>query len=97
MEVAYIIDIPQRGKGYATETVLILVDYLFLTRQLERIQALIDVENIASQKVIEKAGFRREGELRSAYWPRGEWKNAYLYSITRGDWKQPHVFGIQSG
>ena len=95
MEVAYIIDIPQRGKGYATEAVQILVDYLFLTRQLERIQALIDVENTTSQKVIERAGFLREGELRNAYWPRGEWRNAYMYSITRGEWKAPHVLGVK--
>lgn len=39
MEVAYIIDLPERGKGYATEAVQILVDFLFLTRPLERIQA----------------------------------------------------------
>ena len=95
MEVAYIIDIPQRGKGFATEAVQILVDYLFLTRQLERIQALIDTENSASQKVIEKAGFSREGELRNAYWPRGEWRNALMYSITREDWNAPHVLGVQ--
>lgn len=94
MEVAYIIDIAQRGKGYATEAVQILVDFLFLTRQLERIQALIDVENTASQKVIEKAGFFREGELRNAYWPRGEWRNAYMYSITRREWKEPHFLGL---
>jgi len=91
MEVAYIIDISQRGRGYATEAVQILVDFLFLTRKLERIQALIDVENMPSQKVIEKAGFLREGELRKAFWPRGEWRNAYLYSIIRDEWKDAHV------
>lgn len=95
MEVAYIIDIPERGKGYATETVRVLVDFLFLTRQIERIQAVIDVENKASQKVIERAGFTREGELRNAYWPRGKWRNAYMYSITREEWKEPRVFGME--
>jgi len=96
MEVAYIIDIPERGKGYATEAVAILVDFLFLTRRLGRIQAMIDVENAASQKVIEKAGFLREGEIRNAYWPRGEWRNAYMYGVTREDWKGPHVFGVKA-
>lgn len=91
MEVAYIIDVPERGKGYATEAVQVLVDHLFLTRQLERVQALIDVENEGSRRVIEKAGFRREGEIRNAYWTRGKWKNGHLYSITREDWKEPRV------
>jgi RimJ/RimL family protein N-acetyltransferase len=95
MEIGYAIAVPERGKGYATETVQILVDFLFLTRQLDRIQAVIDVENRGSQKVVEKVGFSREGELRSAYWTRGDWKNAYMYSITREDWKEPRLFGAK--
>jgi ribosomal-protein-alanine N-acetyltransferase len=97
MEIGYVIDTPERGKGYATEAVQILVDFLFLTRQLERIQAMIDTENKGSQRVIEKAGFSREGELRNAYWTRGKWKNAYMYSITRSEWKEPRVFERNSG
>lgn len=93
MEIGYAIAMAERRKGYATEAVQIMVDFLFLTRQLGRIQAFIDTENLGSQKVVERAGFSREGTLRNAYWTRGKWKNSYLYSITRDDWKGPQVFG----
>lgn len=43
--------------------------------------------------VVEKVGFQREGELGNAYWTRGEWKNGYMYCITRQEWKGPRVFG----
>lgn len=93
MEIGYAIAVSERGKGYATEAVQIMVDFLFLTRQLARIQAVVDVENQGSLKVVERAGFSREGELRNAYWTRGRWRNMYMYSITRDDWKGPKIFG----
>lgn len=95
MEIGYAVDSAQRGKGYAVEAAQILVDFLFLTRQIARIQAVVDTENSASVKVIERAGFTREGELRNAYWTRGKWKNAYLYSITSSEWGSPKIFGLK--
>ena len=66
MEVGYATAVPERGRRYATEAVKVLVDFLFLTKQLTRTQAVIDTENKDSQKVIERAGFLREGKLRNA-------------------------------
>jgi [ribosomal protein S5]-alanine N-acetyltransferase len=95
MEIGYATDVSERGKGYATEAVQIMVDFLFLTRQIARLQAVVDVENQGSQKVVERAGFSQEGELRNAYWTRGGWRNGYMYSITRDDWKEPRSFGAK--
>ena len=71
-----------------------MVDYLFLSRNLERIQAVADVENMASQRILEKAGMRREGELRKAYWNRAQWRNLSMYSITRDEWKAPRILEL---
>lgn len=95
MEIGYALAPSERGKGYMTEALQIMVDFLFLTRQLARIQAAIIVENDSSRKVVERVGFSREGELRKAIWTRGEWRNMYLYSITREEWRSPRIFGIQ--
>jgi RimJ/RimL family protein N-acetyltransferase len=95
MEIGYAIVVSERGKGFASEAVQMLADFLFLTKQLARIQAAVDVENIASQKVVEGAGFSKEGEIRNAYWTRGRWRNAFMYSITRDEWKGPKVFGTK--
>jgi RimJ/RimL family protein N-acetyltransferase len=79
----------ERRKGYCTEAVEIMVDYLFLSKDIVRIQAHTDVRNIASQKVLEKAGFKKEGIIRKHAFVRGEWRDWPLYSILREEWKEP--------
>jgi RimJ/RimL family protein N-acetyltransferase len=49
------------------------------------------VRNLASQKVLEKAGFKREGILRKSAFERGEWRDFYVYSILREEWKEPKI------
>jgi RimJ/RimL family protein N-acetyltransferase len=66
-----------------------MVDYLFLSRDIVRIQAHTDLRNVASQKVLEKVGFKKEGTIRKNLFVRGEWRDAYLYSILREEWKDP--------
>jgi len=91
LEIGYSLLPNERGKGYCSEAVKILTDYLFLSKDTERIQAQTDPRNLASQKVLEKAGFRREGTLRKSFFMRGEWRDDYIYSILREDWKEPKI------
>jgi len=64
LEIGYILVPSERGKGYGSEAVKIIVDYLFLSRELVRVQAITDVDNFASQRVLEKAGFKKKRMLR---------------------------------
>jgi RimJ/RimL family protein N-acetyltransferase len=91
LEIGYSLVPSERGKGYCTEAVNIMVDYLFLSKESRRIQAHTDLRNVASQKVLEKVGFRKEGTLRKNLFVRGEWRDAYLYSILREEWKDPKI------
>lgn len=54
-----------RGRGTATEALKALCRWCVDTLQLKRLELLTDPDNVASQRVAEKAGFRREGILRS--------------------------------
>ena len=81
----------ERGKGYGSEAVKIMVDYLFLSKETMRIQAQTDPRNAASQKVLEKVGFKKEGTLRKNFFMRGEWRDAYVYGILREEWQQPRI------
>jgi len=90
-EIGYILSEKARGQGYATEAASIIVDYLFLSRNLERVQAHTVTENILSQKVLERIGFKKEGELRHAGWLRGRWINYYSWSILRSEWSSPRI------
>jgi len=89
MEIGYHLIPRERRKGYGTEAAQLIVDYLFLSRTIDRIQAITDVRNKASQRVLEKTGSQKEGTIRKSGFVEGAWTNAYLYSILREDWKQP--------
>jgi len=92
IEIGYAIIPSERNKGYGTETIQILADYLFLTREIVRVQAVIDAANLASGKALKKAGFEREGTLRKALWnAKGNWADADVYSILREEWKRPKM------
>jgi RimJ/RimL family protein N-acetyltransferase len=90
-EIGYALIPSERGKGYCTEAVKIMVDYLFLSKDTVRIQAHIDPRNTASQKVVEKNGFKKEGTIRKCFFAKGEWRDMLLYSVLREEWKEPKI------
>ncbi|HXX88579.1 MAG TPA: GNAT family protein [Candidatus Acidoferrum sp.] len=90
-EVGYEIVPSETGKGYGTEAVQLIVDYLFLSQNIQRIQAITDTRNKPSQRVLEKSGFQREGTIRNSGYVRGILVKAYLYSIIREEWKEPKI------
>ncbi len=91
VEVGYTLLPAERGKGHGTEALRIIVDYLFLSKEIMRIQAQTDRRNLASQKILEKAGFKNEGILRNNFFIRGEWTDDCMYSIIREDWNEPKI------
>jgi RimJ/RimL family protein N-acetyltransferase len=91
LEIGYALIPSERRKGYGTEAVLVMVDYLFLSKNIVRIQAGTNIENKASQKILEKAGFQKEGINRKILFVRGKWTDFYNYSILREEWKEPKI------
>ena len=90
-EIGYFLLSNEREKGYCSEAAMTMVDYLFLSKNIVRIQAHTNVGNKASQRVLEKAGFQKEGTIRKAFFVRGVWTDHYLYSILREEWKEPKI------
>lgn len=74
-----------RGRGYGTEAQRLLADYLFRTTDVHRVEASTDTENIAEQRSLEKAGFRREGILRGAQLRAGKRRDLVKYARLRDD------------
>ena len=75
----------ERGRGYGTEAQRLLADHLFATTDAQRVEAGTDVDNIAEQRALVKAGFVREGVLRSAQLRGGIHHDLVLYSRVRTD------------
>jgi RimJ/RimL family protein N-acetyltransferase len=74
-----------RGQGHGTEAQRQLAAYLFAHTPVERLEASTDVDNLAEQRSLEKAGFTREGVLRHAQFRQGAFRDLVLYSRLRGD------------
>ena len=89
--IGYAIEPAEHGKGYGTEALQLMVDYLFLAKEIHRVQANTDPDNKASQRLLEKVGFKREGVSRKSSFVRGQWRDEYHYSILREEWKEPKI------
>jgi len=74
-----------RGQGYGTAAQRLIAEYLFTNTLIERLEASTDVENIAEQRALEKAGYTREGVLRHTQFRDGAWRDNVMFSRLRGD------------
>ena len=75
-----------RGRGITTRAVRRLCRHGLDDLRLERLDLTTDVENLASQRVAEKVGFRREGVLRSHLrHPDGHRRDSILFSLLPGE------------
>lgn len=73
--------------GYMTEALYILIPSLFIDLRLNRIEAAILQENLASKNLLKNIGFKKEGELRDYLKINGSWRNHTLYSLLEKDFK----------
>ena len=62
-EIGYWMHAPMRGKGIGTMATKMITDYGFDTLGFKRIEAAVDTDNTASQKLLSSAGYQREGIL----------------------------------
>jgi RimJ/RimL family protein N-acetyltransferase len=74
-----------RGQGFGSEAQRLLAEVLFDLFDVERIEASTDIDNVAEQRSLEKAGFTREGVLRQAQFRAGGRHDLVIYSILRED------------
>ena len=74
-----------RGQGYGTEAQAQLVEYLFATTDVHRVEASTDVDNVAEQRSLEKAGLRREGVNRGAQFRAGAYHDLIVFAALRDD------------
>lgn len=70
-----------------TEVAKLVVQHLFETKDIERVEAVTDTANAGSHGVLENAGFKREGTLRKRSLKNGVYRDEYICGILREDWK----------
>jgi ribosomal-protein-alanine N-acetyltransferase len=83
--VGYWIGEKHAGQGYMVEALRLLARHAFENMRLHRIEAACIPGNRRSIRVLEKAGFTREGLLRSYLKINGGWQDHYLYALIADD------------
>lgn len=85
--LGYYIDEAHNGHGYATEAVRLALQFAFGPAGLHRVQAAVLPRNVASRRVLEKAGFSREGRSTKYLQINGVWEDHETFAITLEDWR----------
>jgi RimJ/RimL family protein N-acetyltransferase len=85
-EIGWIFHPDYQGQGYATEAARALLDLAFGPGEMHRVMARCDIRNIASSRLMERLGMRREAHFREHMIFKGEWNEEYIYAILRREW-----------
>jgi RimJ/RimL family protein N-acetyltransferase len=86
-EIGYIFHPDVHGQGYATESALALLAFGFDEYGMHRIMARCDARNLASSRVMERIGMRREAHFREHMLVKGNWDEEFIYAILASEWK----------
>ncbi|MEO6395167.1 MAG: GNAT family protein [Devosia sp.] len=89
-EIGYVFHPDVQGQGLATEAAHALLDFGFGSAELHRIYARCDARNIASFKVMEKLGMRREAHFREHVHTKGRWDEELIYAMLEDEWRARH-------
>ncbi len=87
-EIGYMLLPEYNGKGYTTEAIKVVVEYGFTQMKLHSIEAIIDPNNIASERVLQKNGFVKEAHiLENELWE-GKFWDTVIYSLLRRNFRK---------
>jgi RimJ/RimL family protein N-acetyltransferase len=82
-EIGYWLGEPYWGRGIVTEAVKLLTEYAFKNLDVIRVQAGVFGQNAASMRVLEKAGYIKEGIMRKAIIKNGNVMDKHMYAILK--------------
>lgn len=83
----------QQGKGYATEALTAVLDFLFSILGKHRVSASTDPRNEPTIKLLRSLGMRQEAHFRESFWFKGEWTDDLVFAILRSEWEAARFTG----
>ncbi len=86
-ELGYIIHPDHHGQGYATEGGRAMLSIAFDVLGLHRVIGRLEPRNVASARVLEKLGMRREAHFVENEYLKGEWQSEAVYAILDREWR----------
>ena len=85
-EVGITVSHIEQQKGYAREALLGILDFLFNSKNVHRVEETVDVENKASINLLKGLGFRQEGHFVENIFFNGKWGSEYRYAMLNKEW-----------
>ncbi|MBC9929313.1 GNAT family N-acetyltransferase [Chitinophaga qingshengii] len=86
IELGYDLQPAYWGKGIMTEAIPLALKFVYEELQFNRVEAFVDPVNGASSRLLGRLGFRHEGMLRDAFFEKGQFVDADLYSLLRREY-----------
>jgi RimJ/RimL family protein N-acetyltransferase len=86
-EIGYVFAPQFQGHGYATEAVAAMIDLAFADLGLHRVVARLEARNVASARLAERLGMRREAHFVSNEMFKGEWSDEVVYAVLADEWR----------
>lgn len=85
--LGYDVAFDMRGQGIGKEAVSVVLDWAFVALQLNRVEAQVHPENIASMRLLTRLGFVREALQREAGFWGGRYRDLVLMGLLHKDWQ----------
>jgi RimJ/RimL family protein N-acetyltransferase len=85
-EIGFIVHPDHHGHGYAAEAAEPMLRIAFEELGLHRVIGNVEARNVASARVLEKLGMRREAHLVENEFVKGEWQSELVYAILDREW-----------
>lgn len=85
-ELGYILNRDFWRQGLMTEAVMAMIEFSFDTLDFHRLEADTDPNNAASNGLLEKFGFKREGYFRERWWVHGKWLDSDMWGLLKSDY-----------
>lgn len=95
--LGYWIDAGHQGRGLMTEAVCAMTTFAFAAVGLHRVQAAVMPRNTGSLRVLEKAGYRKEGLAERYLCIAGSWEDHVLFAVTSEEWGPPAQPAAEGG
>lgn len=88
VEIGCTLNKKNQNKGYATESIKIVIDYLFKKLNKHRVITSIDPDNKQSIRLVERIGFRKEAHFVESLLINGKWVDDMIYALIEKDWEK---------
>ena len=86
--IGYWIGLPYIRQGYATEAVVLAMEFAFDVLKLHRVSLWIGIENVHSLRIPEKLGLRFEGTAERALFLGERWQDTHIFAVTSEEWAE---------